>query len=343
MSVPTQQRSSAAKAALQRTTRRLTGLPSWPILLIAGVPKAGKTWSAAEASASDLIGAAYWITVGENDPDEYAPITGTNFDVVSHDGSFEDIIGAIRWASAQPQVDGKPTLIVIDSISRVWEILSARAQDEANARRDRKLGKASASDEEAVINSDLWNRAADRHGDLFDAIRDHRGPVILTALMDEVTVFENDKPTKNKTWKITGHRSLPGAVTAIVEMPARGSAWMSGVVSYRMKVPERRKFPNFTVDAMWRQMGLAETQVGERHHQRTVSAAPDDGPRTALINEVAAAADGAGIDRTEVVRLWAESHQNQHIKDATDVGGLELLRDDLLAQSALRQNGKVPA
>jgi hypothetical protein len=48
-----------------------------------------------------------------------------------------------------------------------------------------------------------------------------------------------------------------------------------------------------------------------------------------LLNEVAAAADAAGVSRKQVSVEWAESHDGQFIGDATDVGGLQLLRDDL--------------
>ena len=52
------------------TTRKPTGLPAWPILLIAGVPKAGKSYACAAASASPLVGRTLWVPVGEDDPDE---------------------------------------------------------------------------------------------------------------------------------------------------------------------------------------------------------------------------------------------------------------------------------
>ena len=53
-------------------TRRPSGKPSWPIVLIAGAEKAGKSWACAAASGSDLIGRTLWIGLGEDDPDEYA-------------------------------------------------------------------------------------------------------------------------------------------------------------------------------------------------------------------------------------------------------------------------------
>ena len=63
-------------------TRKPTGLPAWPILLIAGVEKAGKTYAAAAASSSDLIGRTLWVSIGEDDPDEYGAIPGARFEII---------------------------------------------------------------------------------------------------------------------------------------------------------------------------------------------------------------------------------------------------------------------
>lgn len=69
-------------------TRQPTGKPSWPILLLAGREKAGKSWAAVAASASDLIGRTLYIGIGEDDPDEYALIPGASFEIVEHDGTY---------------------------------------------------------------------------------------------------------------------------------------------------------------------------------------------------------------------------------------------------------------
>ena len=75
------------------TVRKPTGLPAWPVLLLAGVEKSGKTYAAAQASASDMIGHTYWIGFGEQDPDEYGQIG--QFDIVEHDGTYRDLLRAI--------------------------------------------------------------------------------------------------------------------------------------------------------------------------------------------------------------------------------------------------------
>lgn len=57
--------------------------------------------------------------------------------------------------------------------------------------------------------------------------------------------------------------------------------------------------------------------------------APAPSPRDTLLADIKTAAETAGIPLADIAATWAESHDGQAIKDATDLGGLELLRDEL--------------
>lgn len=236
-------------------TRKPTGKPPWPITLLAGAEKAGKSYACAVASSSDLIGRTFWIGVGEDDPDEYGAIPDVRFEIVVHDGSYRGILNALKEAAAEPATEGKPNLIVLDSATRLWELLSEEAQVMANNRR--KAGP----DGEALISMDLWNRATDRWVKVMDVLRSHSGPSLVTARLDTVTVLDgNGKPTKEKTSKIKSQKSLPFDVGVIVELPARGEAYVTGARSLRVdvKLDERKPFANFTVHQLWTLLGLAE-------------------------------------------------------------------------------------
>lgn len=236
-------------------TRKPTGKPPWPITLLAGAEKAGKSYACAVASSSDLIGRTFWIGVGEDDPDEYGAIEGARFEIVVHDGSYRGILNALKDAAAEPATDGKPNLIVLDSATRLWELLSEEAQLMANNRR--KAGP----DGEALISMDLWNRATDRWVKVMDVLRSHSGPSLVTARLDTVTVLDTaGKPTKEKTSKIKSQKSLPFDVGVIVELPSRGEAFVTGARSLRVdvKLDERKPFANFTVHQLWTLLGLAE-------------------------------------------------------------------------------------
>jgi hypothetical protein len=315
-------------------TRKPTGKPPWPILLLAGAEKSGKSYAAAEASASPAIGRTLWVSVGEDDPDEYGAIPGADFEIVQHDGTWRGILAAVTAAVAQPRASGKPTLIVVDSIGRVWDLLSSMAQADANQRAARNAAKFNRSkeDEDARIAMDQWNTAKDRWQDLLDVIRGHTGPTILTARLEKSTVM-NDKgePTKEKDWKIKAEKTLGSDVGVIVEMPARGEAFLVGVRSLRFKAEqERTPYPGFSVDKLWRDLGV--TTPGMTTPRQHVSNLADRSQHIAVINEIALLADRVGKPRAEVMAEWAESHDGQRISDATDLGGLELLRDDLAAR-----------
>lgn len=242
--------------------REPTGKPSWPILLIAGGEKAGKSYASAQASSSDLIGQTYWVGVGEDDPDEYGAIPGARFRIASHDGTHRSIIAALRDAKNQPRVDGKPNLLVLDSGSRVWEMLSDEAQERANNRARKaaeKWKKPYDPDTEATIGPDLWNKATARWQDIMDVLREHDGPSIITARLDVVTVMDDKgQPTKEKSEKIKGQKSLPYDVGGIVMLPERGKAYISGIRSLKLDLPvgDKSMVKDFTVDWLWRQLGL---------------------------------------------------------------------------------------
>ena len=65
-----------------------------------------------------------------------------------------------------------------------------------------------------------------------------------------------------------------------------------------------------------------------------VEAAPTvANPNAELLAEIGALADKTEAGRKGVAADWAETHDGEHLRDATDLGGLELLRDDLKAAS----------
>ncbi len=290
------------------TTRPPTGRPAWPMILLAGVEKSGKSYLAAEASASDLIGATYWISFGEDDPDEYGRIG--RFEIAEHEGTYRDLLRVIDDINAVPDVDGKPTLLVLDSASAVWDLMKDETQEAAWRRAKTRAEKAqqrfSLLSEEVKPPMDLWNLAAQRWRHVMDALREHRGPVILTSRLDEVAVIgADDKPTKQKTWSIQAHKSLPFDVSAIVEMRAYRQPLVRGVRSLRWQAdPDKLvPMPGYTVEAMWQQMGLDEAT--DRTHTGVDAAASLDAdqtpdPLTAVKQAIAALCpEGAQV------RTWA--------------------------------------
>ncbi|MEU9699566.1 hypothetical protein [Streptomyces sp. NPDC047981] len=249
-----------------RRSRRPTGMPNPPLVLLTGLEKTGKSFEAARGTGSDLVGRSFWIEIGgtEGTADYYGRVPGAEYEIVEHDGSYQDILDAIRWVNHQPRTDGKPNLLVIDTMTALWDMLSdevARyARNRAIRKAERNRSRIPTLDDPVVIDSDLWNRAKDRWGEVLWQIRRHQGPCLLLARTEIVTAFENDKPTRNTTRKIKAERNLPAAVDAIVDLHAIGDAWLTGVRSLHMDIRpgETRRFPDFTVDALLRRLGLLD-------------------------------------------------------------------------------------
>jgi hypothetical protein len=262
-----------------RTTRKPTGKPAWPVVLLTGVQGSGKTYKAAEATGSDLVGRALWVGIGENDPDEYGRVPGADFEIVNHDGTYRDTLAALRWASSQPRVDGKPTLLVVDSFGREWELLSDMAQAEANKRRRDPSG-------EARIASDLWNLAGARWAKLLKVLTDHDGPVIVTARLDRQTVFsEAGDPTKEKTYKVKAQKGLAFDVDVVVEFrePFPAGVHVTKARSLTFAADPDREVTDFSVDKLLRALGLGEPDAaGTRQTaQLVLDAAGDEDGATA--------------------------------------------------------------
>jgi hypothetical protein len=248
-------RRPAPRAPQERTLRHPTGLPSWPVLLLAGREKTGKSYHAALASSSDLVGRTFWVGFGEKDPDEYGAIEGSRFEIAVHDNTLADLRATIAYLVALPAEDGKPNLLVIDSITRVWTTLRDKATFIAT-----KRGTTDRNGE-VVVSMDIWNKVNSEWAGILNLIRSHKGPVILTARLDTVAVIENGKPTSAKQEKVQGQKSLAYDVDAIIEMPERGRAELTGVRSVILKLPSKVELPDFTVDRLWRDLGLATART----------------------------------------------------------------------------------
>lgn len=254
---------------MTRTLRKPSGLPSWPIFLLAGREKAGKSWQAALASASDLIGQTYWVSIGEKDPDEYGAIPGARFEIAPHDGTVSDIEATIQWLRKAPQVDGKKNLLVIDSGTRLWDQLSREANNLAESRGSRDKNG------ELIVGTDLWNKVTFQWNRILSEVKAWDGPVIITARMELTAVMgDRGRPTGEKTEKVKSQKNLPYDVDGIVEMPARGIATLTGARSVIYQLPERTDLPaDWSMDWLWRKLGLAAATTAIATHSDTVDEA----------------------------------------------------------------------
>ncbi|APZ81735.1 hypothetical protein NCPPB3778_31 [Rathayibacter phage NCPPB3778] len=227
-------------------TRKPTGVPSWPTLLLAGGEGSGKSYLSAQASASVHVGRTYWINFGEKAPDDLAGIPGADFDLVEHDNTVRGVRDIVREIAALP-VEDKPTLLVVDSLTRVWDSIVESAQAAADKRSGRQG---------AAIGMDIWNKNKRTWHEIVDAINAHKGPAIVTARYDEVAEVDAGKPTGRFVWKIKSEKSLAYDVDAVLQMKVRGDYTLSKARSVKLALDKPRIYPDFSVQDLWEKMGV---------------------------------------------------------------------------------------
>src|SRR4028118_563679 len=109
-------------------TRQPTGRVPWPCSLLGGGEKAGKSWALAQFSASERIGALYWIDLNEGAGDEYGAIPGARYQLIEHDGSYAAVLAAVQAVKAEarraPAAGRAPVVLAIDTGSAIWRGLT---------------------------------------------------------------------------------------------------------------------------------------------------------------------------------------------------------------------------
>lgn len=193
-------------------TRPPTGAVPWPLILVEGGEKAGKSWAAAMLSTSDKVGRTLWIDWSEGAADEYGAIDGARYEVIEHDGTWLSIMGQVHAARDEAaravEAGEKPVVLVIDSMTAEWDQLKdwvdgkARRRD-VNAKRLERDPEA-----EVQITPDLWNLANARHKDLMRVLMRFPGIVVMTARGGDQMEMDNGKPTSKRVWKVDAQKNL---------------------------------------------------------------------------------------------------------------------------------------
>jgi len=195
-------------------TRKPTGAVPWPLVLIEGSEKTGKSWSGAVLTASDKVGRCFWIDLGEGAADEYGAIPGADYEIVEHDGSFSDLYGAvaeIRDLAAAALKDGaKPVVLVIDSMTAEWDLLKDWASDRAKSSKFNRNKLAQDPHAEIRVSQNYWNDANARHRKLMRLLMTFPGIVVMTARGKEVAAVGDDgQPVEGKKeYRVEAQKTL---------------------------------------------------------------------------------------------------------------------------------------
>lgn len=205
-------------------TRKPTGRIPWPLILVEGGEKAGKSWACAALSASPRVGQTYWLDLGEGAGDEYGAIPGARYLVIDHDGSWSDIIGqveAVRDEARRAADAGEPPVVLaIDSATAIWDLLKDWVTNRARRYDVNQKALRKNPDAELIIPMNLWNDANSRWRRLMTILMTFPGIALVTARGKEVAALDdNGRPIKNsKEYKVEGQKNLAFDCTAWVRM-----------------------------------------------------------------------------------------------------------------------------
>lgn len=205
-------------------TRQPTGRPAFPLVLVEGQEKAGKSYLLAQLAASPMVDRMFVWDLGDGTMDEYASLGP--YEIVETDGTYTSLVDSLREAVAIPPAPGKVNAYGIDSGTDLWDLLKRWADHRA---RNSKSGrKALADDPDAAVDvsMNLWTDAKERWSTVVNILRRAPGIGVITAQGDEVTEVVNGVPTRGRTWSINAEKTAASSVNAWVRLqrdPRRAS------------------------------------------------------------------------------------------------------------------------
>lgn len=312
-------------------TRPPTGAVPWPLILVEGGEKAGKSWAAAVLSSSDKVGRTLWLDWGEGAADEYGAIPGARFEVIEHDGSWMSILGQVKAAKtvAERAVEAgdKPVVLVIDSMTAEWDDLKEWV--DGKARRREKNRKLLEKDPEAEIQitTDLWNLATARHKELMRVLMRFPGIVVMIARGADQVLMENGRPVEGKrTWKVEGQKNLGFDASVWVRLSRTEHPQIIGARSVHAGIvpgeDRPKRFPDLTLEKLVFDVLKCDPKTA---HVREFTSAQE---RVEYLLDEVTAAD----KKDRLNALWAEAKAGGLL----DVGVLDgpTLRDAMLARAA---------
>lgn len=218
-------------------TRRPSGQVAFPFLLVEGESKSGRTYASLSLSADDRVGQTFVFELAENRADEYASLG--DFLIVDHDGTFSGLKSQLAAAMAEPTVDDKPNVIVIDTGSALWGMHKDKAAH--RARSSKRALKILAEDPDADIDVSMtyWTAVKDSWwGDFINPLKAWPGIVILTAKAENKTKVDGSgQPTKDSEWSRDLEKGTVFGATAVVRTRHPKPPVVTDVNSLRVEMP----------------------------------------------------------------------------------------------------------
>ena len=217
-------------------TRQPTGQIAWPLILVEGEEKVGKSYASYSLSADPRVGRTFVLDLGEGTADEYKALGP--YEVIEHNGTYADMLDQLRAACDVPQQEGKPNVIVIDSATAVWELIKDWTEHRARNSNAGRKRLADDPDAEVDVPMNLWNDARERWNRIVNLLRKWDGIGILICRARETAKVQGGKPVAGQTdYTIEAHKSTPFAVKAQVRMTKPHTATLVAIHKLGAHVP----------------------------------------------------------------------------------------------------------
>lgn len=300
-------------------TRTPTGIPPWPLILLEGAEKAGKSWAAAEFTSCERIGKKLWLDLGEGAGDEYFALPGADYEIILHDGTWGRIIAQVREAHQAARealtAGEKPYLLIVDTGTELWEMLKDWTAQRARTSKWAKELLKKDPNAEIKPSTNLWNDANDRHSQWMRLLMTFPGIVVVTARGKEVASIDaKGNPIPNaKDYRVEGHKNIAFDCNAWVRFSRTESPVVVGVRSVhsglRPGVDKPVAVPDFTLE--WLVFDLLKCDPAKTLARDLVTK-PE-------LEDVAVRA-GAASTRDEISAVWALAKNADYLDMAVSEG-----------------------
>jgi hypothetical protein len=329
-------------------TRKPTGAVPWPLILIEGGEKSGKSWAGAELSASPKVGRTLWLDLNEGAADEYGAVPGARYEVIEHDGTWTEIFGQVADAKEEAaraaQAGEPPVVLVVDSMTAEWDLLKDWAGNRARNSEANKKKLQRDPNAEVDVTMNLWNDATARHRKLMTILMTFPGIVVMVARGKEVAELDaNGRPVKNsKVYKVEGHKNLAFDASVWVRLsrdePPRIVGARSVHAGIRPGVDKPKPVPSFSLE--WLIFDVLKCDPAKAHTRDLTETKPERLPEQ-IRDEAVLPASGPGNLRA----LWEEAKKldlgGSVVRDESGKG--EVFLADLLKNLGIARAAQAPA
>lgn len=304
-------------------TRKPTGVVPWPLILVEGEEKAGKSWLVAKLTSSQRIGRKVWLELGsEGTADQYGAIPGADYEIVEHNGTWPGVRQVVRDAydAAQAAQDAgdPPLLFVVDTGTAEWDLLKETAEQRA---RNSKYGRKILADDpnaDVPVDRSHWTYVTEQHYEHFiEPLKRFPGIAVVIARGKEISSTDgNGKPVPNsREYKVEGQKNLGFDCHAWIRLSRNGPPTVIGMRSVARPIRPGRDKPVQDPDLE------LERFIFDILGCDPATAAPAQGPSRSDLEvakaEVWAAAKDMRWDADKLAGGFAEENDGQDIKTAT--------------------------